>query len=146
MTVVLLSQAYFTRAVHPDAFRPDVAAAMKSHAHLNFGGVQNMLLLGSLGLIATAAFLVVAYRDFCGKLIVDQNGIQSRPGLFGFKIRWDELKSYEWKSAAIKGLDGNQLWLWKADSSPIVFEAGWISPRDRQALREWLGRKTTLSA
>lgn len=122
-----------------------VTTVLLSQARHSLEATHHMFMFGTLGLIAMIAFATVAYRDFCGGLVVDQNGIRSLPQLFGFKIDWNELKKYEWKSAAIKGLDGNQLWLWKANASPIVFEAGWISPRDRQSLRDWLQRKASLS-
>lgn len=123
-----------------------VTTVLLSQAGHSLEATHHMFLFGTLGLIAMIGFATVAYRDFRGGLVVDQNGIRSLPQLFGFQIDWNELKKYEWKSAAIKGLDGNQLWLWKSGSSPIVFEAGWISPRDRQSLQEWLQRKGTLSA
>ena len=103
------------------------------------GLALNLAIIGGMGIIAALVLAMLAYRDFAGRLAVDEQGISLTPRWAGFHLPWKQASSWQTTDEDELPPQMQQLNLWRrGEVTPIVVDTSWLSVESRGTLRKIL--------
>lgn len=102
----------------------------------------DMVVFGSVGMIAGLSFGISAWRDLLGRLEVNERGISAMPFWTGFQVNWSEMEAWKVNKFRSRGELCYQLLLWtRGDHCPLVVPIEWVSSENQTFLLSLLERK-----
>jgi len=103
------------------------------------GLALNLAIIGGIGLFAAAVLTLLAYRDFTGRLAVNEQGISLEPRWPGFNLAWKQVSSWQTTDEDELPPQMQQLKVWRrGEVTPLVVDTGWLSVESRGTLRKIL--------